>query len=334
MKFLITGGAGFIGSHLATYLVGKNNEVAILDNFSTGKRENIRGLPVELIKGDIRNIECLDEAVAGVDTVFHQAALCSVVRSVNDPLSTHEVNATGTLKVLEACRRAGVRRVVFASSSSVYGDAESLPKLEQMPAAPLSPYAVSKLIGEHYCQLYWKAFGLETVALRYFNVFGPRQDPDSEYAAVIPKFMQALVNGEPLEVFGDGSQTRDFTYVENVVLANVAAAMSARAAGKVMNIACGSRWSLLDLLARLNKLFDTDVSPILREWRKGDVRHSQASIDLAQKLIGFWPQVGFEQGLNKTVGWYLSSRRPEREVVTRVLSDTRESVPLQAGSRQ
>ncbi len=211
MKCLVTGGGGFIGSHLCRFLVERGDEVVVLDNFSTGKRENLEGVEIQLIEGDIRDFSQVSEAVLGVDTVFHQAALCSVVRSVQDPRSTHEVNTTGALNVFEASLKASVRRVVFASSSSVYGDSASLPKEESMPTAPLSPYAVSKLVGEHYAALYGRLFGLETVGLRYFNVFGPRQDPDSEYAAVIPKFLRGILNGEEVQVFGDGSQTRDFT---------------------------------------------------------------------------------------------------------------------------
>jgi UDP-glucose 4-epimerase len=245
--------------------------------------------------------------VAGVDTVFHQAALCSVARSVEDPRSTHAVNTTGTLNVFEASRRAGVRRVVFASSSSVYGDSASLPKEESMPTAPLSPYAISKLMGEHYGALYWRLFGVETVGLRYFNVFGPRQDPDSEYAAVIPKFLRGILNREEVQVFGDGSQTRDFTYVDNVVHANVAASTSPDAAGQVLNIACGERWSLMELLKRLEIALQRDATVVFRDRRVGDVKHSQASIEKAKRLLGYSPTVDFDEGIKRTAAEFMES---------------------------
>jgi UDP-glucose 4-epimerase len=307
MKYLVTGGGGFIGSHLASYLADQQHDVVVLDNFSTGKRENIKHPAIKLIEGDIRDFDCVSMAVAGVDTVFHQAALCSVPRSVADPISTHAVNTSGFLNVLEASRRAGVRRVVFASSSSVYGDSETLPKHELMPTNPLSPYAVSKLMGEHYCQLYWRLFGLETVALRYFNVFGPRQDPASEYAAVIPKFMQAIRQRTKIQIYGDGSQTRDFTYIDNVVSANVAAGRSPEAAGKVVNVACGDRFSLLELVNRLETILQCEVGLEFKDTRVGDVRHSQASIEGARRFIGYEPSVSFDDGLRKTVAQFFAS---------------------------
>lgn len=309
MKYLVTGGAGFIGSHIASQLVARGDEVVVLDNFSTGNRSNLQDLDLALIEGDLRDRKCVERAVRGVDTVFHQAALCSVARSMQDPVTSHEVNATGTLHVLEACRMAGVKRVVFASSSSVYGDTEVMPKHECLPTSPLSPYAISKLTGEHYCQVYWKSFGLETVALRYFNVFGPRQYPDSEYAAVIPRFLQALMLGHVPEIFGDGSQTRDFTYVGNVVQANLAAASSSNAPGQIMNIACGARWSLLELLDQLKAMLGSDITPAFHAWRNGDIRHSQASIEKAKQLLDFSPRVGFKQGLRETVDWHLQASR-------------------------
>jgi UDP-glucose 4-epimerase len=307
MKCLVTGGGGFIGSHLCRFLVARGDEVIVLDNFSTGKRENLSSVEVQLIEGDMRDFSCVTEAVLGVDTVFHQAALCSVARSVEDPRSTHEVNTTGTLNVFEASRRAGVRRVVFASSSSVYGDSASLPKEESMPTIPLSPYAISKLVGEHYAAMYWRLFGLETVGLRYFNVFGPRQDPDSEYAAVIPKFLHGILNGEQVQVHGDGLQSRDFTYVENVVQANYAAAMATEAAGQVFNIACGQRWSLLELLKRLETVLQLDATVVFRDRRVGDVKHSQASIEKARQLLGYAPAVDFDEGIKRTVAWFLET---------------------------
>ncbi len=311
MKCLVTGGGGFIGSHLSSFLAARGDEVIVLDNFSTGKRDNLQDLEVRLIEGDIRDYSCVTEAVQGVDTVFHQAALCSVARSVEDPLTTHEVNTTGTLNVFEASRKAGVRRVVFASSSSVYGDSASLPKEESMPAAPLSPYAISKLVGEHYAAMYWKLFGLETVGLRYFNVFGPRQDPDSEYAAVIPKFLHGILNQEVVRVHGDGSQSRDFTYVDNVVQANVAAANPAMPAdglaGQALNIACGERWTLLELLNRLESTLRQNADVVFGDRRVGDVKHSQASIEKARRLLSYSPTVDFDEGIRRTVAWFKES---------------------------
>lgn len=310
MKYLVTGGGGFIGSHLAAKLAADpRNEVVVLDNFSTGNRSNLNGVNVQLIEGDIRDRAVVERAVQGVDTVFHQAAVCSVARSMEDPLTTHDNNITGTLVLLEACRRAKVRRFIFASSSSVYGDSDVLPTHEKLLTNPMSPYAVSKLTGEHYCQVYWQSFGLETVALRYFNVFGPRQYPNSEYAAVIPRFLSAIKNGRVPEIYGDGSQTRDFTYVENIVQANIAASQSKDAAGQIMNIACGGRWSLLDLLAQLKKLMKAEFSPVLHPWRIGDIRHSQASIEKAQTLLNFAPRVDFAEGLRETVAWYQQAAR-------------------------
>lgn len=314
MKYLVTGGGGFIGSHLVRFLVARGDEVNVLDNFSTGKRENLKGVDMRLFEGDIRDCSHVSRAALGVDTVFHQAALCSVARSVEDPCSSHDVNATGTLNLFEASRRAGVRRVVYASSSSVYGDSASLPKEESMPTAPLSPYAVSKLVGEHYAALYSRLYGLETVGLRYFNVFGPRQDPTSEYAAVIPKFLSGILKQEPIQVFGDGSQTRDFTYVDNVVQANVAASTSSNAAGQVFNIACGERWSLLDLLKRLETTLQTEADVVFRDRRVGDVKHSQASIEKAREVLDYSPAVGFDEGISRTVSWFLETNRISRQV--------------------
>jgi UDP-glucose 4-epimerase len=305
MKYLVTGGAGFIGSHIAAHLAAANKgEVVVFDNFSTGNRSNLQNIKATVFEGDLRDPAALAQAMQGVDTVFHHGAVCSVAKSMEDPVTTHEVNATGTLNLLEACRKAGVRRVVFASSSSVYGDSEAMPKDEHMPTAPLSPYAISKLHGEHYMQFYWKAYGLETVALRYFNVFGPRQYPNSEYAAVIPRFVSAIIQGRVPEVYGDGTQTRDFTYVANIVQANMAAASCKEAAGQIMNIACGGRFSLLELLDRLKTLLNKEFSPILHPWRVGDVRHSQASIERAKQVLDFSPLVDFNEGLRETVAWY------------------------------
>lgn len=307
MTYLVTGGAGFIGSHIVESLAKEGKEVNVLDNLSTGRRANLRGLSVNIVEGDIRDSKCVEKVVRGVDTVFHQAALCSVARSVEDPVATHDVNATGTVVLLNACRNAGVRRVVFASSSAVYGESEMLPKCEDMVTTPVSPYAVSKLEGELYCQMFYKVYGLETVCLRYFNVFGPRQDPNSEYAAVIPRFIESSVSMAQPIIYGDGTQTRDFTYVEDVVRANLAASTSPQAPGKVLNIACGERRSLLDLVQSLEKILDQDLTPVFREPRAGDVKHSQASIDLARRVLGMSPGVTFDEGLERTVAWFRNS---------------------------
>lgn len=304
MTYLVTGGAGFIGSHIAAYLCSQGGDVRVLDNLSTGKPENLDGLSVTFIHGDIRDPQCVADAVVGVDTIFHQAALCSVARSMEDPSATHDVNVTGTLTMLDAARKQGVRRFVMASSSSVYGDNEEFPKHEDMKTDPMSPYAVSKLICEFYCHLYWKTYGLDTVALRYFNVFGPRQDPDSEYSAVIPRFVQAMVHGVSPHIYGDGSQSRDFTFVDDVVQANIAAATSAYAPGNVMNIACGNRWSLLELVNNLEAIIKCRSHPVFETARRGDVKHSQASIAKAKHLIAFAPETEFDDGLRRTVAWF------------------------------
>lgn len=312
MIYLVTGGAGFIGSHIAAHLCSLGADVRVLDNFSTGKRENLDGLPVTLIEGDIRDAACVAAAAEGVDTIFHQAALCSVSRSMQDPASTHDVNVNGTVTLLDAARKAGTRRFVMASSSSVYGDSDVFPKHEDMRTDPLSPYAVSKLICEFYCQLYWKAFGLDTVALRYFNVFGPRQDPHSEYSAVIPRFVQAMVQGASPHIYGDGLQSRDFTFVNDVVQANMAAASSSYSPGQVMNIACGNRWTLIDLINSLEKILQRQTRPVFESARRGDVKHSQASIRKAQTMIGFAPEVMFDDGLRKTVDWFTAKEMPQQ----------------------
>lgn len=308
MNYLVTGGAGFIGSHIASYLCTVGN-VRILDNFSTGKHENIADLPVTVIDGDIRDADTVAQAMEGIDTVFHQAAVCSVTKSMNDPQTTLDVNVTGTLRLLDAARKAGVRRFVMASSSSVYGDSEAFPKHEDMPTAPISPYAVSKLVCELYCQLYWRTFGLETVALRYFNVFGPRQDPYSEYSAVIPRFVQSMVEGQSPHIYGDGSQSRDFTFINDVVQANIAAASSSLARGQIMNVACGNRISLLDLISNLESILKSKARPIFENARPGDVKHSQASIDKASRLIAFKPEFTLDQGLRQTVAWFVSANQ-------------------------
>jgi len=315
MKILVTGGAGFIGSHLTRRLLSLGKEVVVLDNFSSGKHENIAGLPVRVIDGDIRDKASVAQAVQNVDTVFHQAALCSVARSMEDPALTMEVNVTGTMNVLDASRKAGVRRVVMASSSSVYGDSDVFPKREEMKTDPISPYALSKLIGELYCHMYWKRYALETVALRYFNVFGPRQDPLSEYSAVIPKFFQAILQGAEPQIYGDGTQSRDFTFVDDVVEANIAASESQSAAGRIMNIACGNRWSLLQLIHHLENILNCTTRPVFLPARPGDVQHSQAGIERASQLINFKPSVEFKEGLRETAAWFLERHGTSRPSV-------------------
>lgn len=318
MKCLVTGGAGFIGSHLTRALLKDGHDVSVLDDFSTGKRDNIDSLPVGLVEGDVRDAECARFAVQGMDYVFHLAALASVGRSLRDPLTTHSVNETGTLTVLDASLKARVKRVVYAASSSAYGNLATLPKREDAKPAPASPYAVSKLTGEHYCRVYWEAFGLETACVRYFNVFGPRQDPESEYAAVIPRFIDAALNGGAPVIYGDGSQSRDFTYVANAVDATIAAAISPRAPGEVFNVACGERRSLLDLIDALEGLLADRIQPVFEAPRSGDVKHSQAAIDKAHQLLGYVPRVGFKEGLKETVDWYRKwfalSRYQERAI--------------------
>ncbi|MCX6032766.1 MAG: SDR family oxidoreductase [Chloroflexi bacterium] len=304
--YLVTGGAGFIGSHIVDELVQRGERVKVLDDFSTGRRENLLGArgQIELFEGDIRNRQVVQLAMQGVDYVLHQAALPSVPRSVADPLTTNEVNVTGTLNVLVAAREARVRRVVYASSSSVYGNNPALPKHETMPIGPLSPYATSKLAGENYCRAFHHVYGLPTVALRYFNVFGPRQDPTSQYAGVMPRFIVALLRDESPTIYGDGTQSRDFTYVANVVQANLLACYSQEAIGQVMNVACGERHTLLDLHSELKALIGKNIRPVFGPARVGDVNHSLAAIDLASRLLGYRPSVGWHEGLRRTVMWY------------------------------
>ncbi|MEW5786052.1 MAG: SDR family oxidoreductase [Bacillota bacterium] len=306
LTYLVTGGAGFIGSNIVEELVRRGEKVRVLDNLSTGKKENLAHLTgvIELIEGDITNPGDVTRAVKGIDFVLHQAALPSVPRSIEDPLTTNEVNITGTLNLLRAAREHKVKRLVYASSSSAYGNIPTLPKSEDLPAQPLSPYAVSKYAGELYCGIFYPVYGLETVALRYFNVFGPRQDPDSMYAAVVPRFITALIEGKPPVVYGDGEQSRDFTYVGNVVEANIQACFAPEAAGKVFNIGCGRRITLNELLDVLKQIIKSDVIPVHREPRPGDVRHSLADITRARESLGYEPAVSLQEGLEKTVAWF------------------------------
>jgi len=306
---LVTGGAGFIGSHLVERILGLGHEARVLDDFSTGHRENLAPFAddIDLHVGDVRDIEAVRRAVDGVDIVFHEAALASVPRSVDDPITSNEVNVGGTLNVLVAARDAGVRRLVYASSSSIYGDSPELPKREDMAPSPESPYAVGKLAGEHYCSVFSSLYGLECVALRYFNVFGPRQDPGSQYAAVIPIFATALLSGRRCLIHGDGEQSRDFTYVANVVDANLLAAEADGVAGEVMNVACGDTVTVSTLHDRLRGLTGSDLEPEHGPERAGDVKHSYADISRARELLAFEPGVCFDEGLERTVKWFCES---------------------------
>jgi len=305
--YLVTGGAGFIGSNIVAELLRRGQEVTVFDNFATGKRENLAPfLPsITLYEGDVRNLHQLREAVQGVDYVLHQAALPSVPRSVQDPITSHQVNTDGTLNLLVAARDAKVKRFVFASSSSVYGDSATLPKAEGMPPNPLSPYAISKLSAEKYCQAFARLYELETVSLRYFNIFGPRQDPTSQYSAVIPRFITALKRGEAPIIYGDGQQSRDFTFVSNVVEANLLACTTPGLAGEVFNVACGARFSLLELLKHLQDIMRVNVVSKFEAARAGDVRHSQAGIEKISAAMGYRVGDDFRQGLEKTVRYFL-----------------------------
>ncbi len=304
--YLVTGGAGFIGSHIVEALVARGETVRVVDNFATGSRANMAPFAdkITLYEADIRDLEALRPAFEGVDYVIHQAAIPSVPRSVADPVLTHETCATGVLNVLIAARDAKVKRVVYAGSSSAYGDIEGQFKREDMPPLPLSPYAAAKLAGEYYLQAFHVVYGLETVTLRYFNVFGPRQDPFSPYSAVIPLFMDAMLKGKQPTIFGDGKQSRDFTYVDNVVLGNLLACQAdSRVAGKVINVACGESITLLDLIDGINGLLGTNITPVFADPRPGDVRHSCADISLARELLGYTPQVGLIEGMSRTLDW-------------------------------
>jgi UDP-glucose 4-epimerase len=309
--YLITGGAGFIGANLAEALVRDGERVRIFDNLSTGSLENLAAIRdrVEIVEGDLRDADVVRAAMRGVTYVAHQAALRSVERSVDDPLSSDDVNVHGTLHVLQAAREAGVKRVVYASSSSVYGDNPTLPKVEDQTPAPVSPYAVSKLAAEHYCRVYTKLYGVETVSLRYFNVFGPKQSPESKYAAVIPLFMRSARAGQPLEIHGDGEQSRDFTYIDNVVQANRLACTTPGVGGEVFNVACNERHSLLDIANILGRLVGRELRRNHVAPRRGDVRHTQAAIDRIQHKLHFRPTVGFEEGMRRTWEWFCQASK-------------------------
>lgn len=305
-RYLVTGGAGFIGSSLVRALLERGATVRVLDNFATGKRQNLADVRdrIELVEADIAESEAVLRACQEVDIVLHQAALPSVARSVLDPASTHRANATGTLNLLEAARKCGVKRVVFAASSSAYGETPTLPKEEGMTPLPQSPYAASKLAGEHYLSSYSHCYGLETISLRYFNVFGPRQDPAAEYAAVIPRFVTAALRGQSPVVYGDGRQTRDFCYIDNVVQANLLACDALRTQGEVVNIACDQEIDLLGVLDLLANLCGHPISPRFEPPRPGDIRRSRASIERARTLLGYKPTVEFAEGLKRTFAYF------------------------------
>lgn len=307
-NYLVTGGAGFIGSNIVEELLNRGESVRVLDNFATGKRENIEPFleRVELIDADIRDADACARAVEDIDYVLHQAAMASVPRSIEDPVGTSEINVIGTIRLLDAARRAGVRRLVYAASSSAYGDQPVAAKVESLLPMPLSPYAAAKLSGEYFCQAFSQSMGLDTVGLRYFNVFGPRQDPASQYSAVIPLFVTAIIEGRRPTVFGDGRQTRDFTYVLNNVNANILAATTDKPiGGRVFNVACGTSYSLLDLLRVINETLGKDIEPVFEPPRAGDVRDSLADIGLAREHLGYEVTVDFDEGMRRAIAWYL-----------------------------
>jgi len=312
---LVTGGAGFIGSHIAAALMAEGARVRVLDDLSTGHRENIEeiGGDLDFINGSVADEQLLNKVLEDVEVVFHEAAIPSVPRSVEEPRQTHIASVDGTFSLLDAARRNNVRRVVYAASSSAYGDQPTLPKVEHMLPDPLSPYAVAKLVGEYYCQVFTRVYGLETVSLRYFNVFGPRQDPGSQYSGVVSRFISTLLSDERPVIYGDGEQSRDFTYIDNVVFANMRAASAADASGKVINVANGQRITLNELLAELKDLTGKqDVTAEYREPRVGDVRHSLADITLAQQFLGYESKVDLREGLQRTIDWWKSSRFSHR----------------------
>ncbi len=310
MNCLVTGGAGFIGSNLVRVLLEGGHAVRVLDNFSTGKRENLGPFQdrIDLVEGDLRSYHIVHEAVRDIEVIFHQGALPSVPRSVNDPITTNQVNIEGTLNMLDAARNAGVRRVIYASSASTYGENPEMPKREDMAPCPISPYGVAKLAGEKYCQVFTRTYGLETVCLRYFNVFGPGQDAKSKYTGAMPIFITAFLDGGKIVVDGDGEQTKDFTYVDNVVQANLLAADAEGATGEVFNIACGAQTSINQVLGHLRKITEVDVEVIYGPPRAGDIKHSLADINKARSILGYRPAVSVEVGLRRSVAWYRAVR--------------------------
>jgi len=308
-SYLITGGAGFIGSHLAEELVRRGHRVRVVDSLITGKRKNLDHVPgVDFVEGDLAELDVAIRAVSGMDFVLHQAAIPSVPRSVKDPVTSNRANVTSTLNVLVAARDGGVKRVVYAGSSSAYGNAATLPKREDMPTGPLSPYALQKLVGEQYGRLFTDLYGLQTVTIRYFNVFGPRQDPSSPYSGVISLFASALLDGRRPTIYGDGEQTRDFTYVANVVDGVLRACEAPNASGEVINVATGGRISLNELLSTMNRIIGTHITAVYGEPRAGDVHDSQADIAKAQALLGYRPLVDLEEGLRRTIQWAREAR--------------------------
>ena len=305
-KYLVTGGAGFIGSSICRKLVSQGCFVRVVDNLLTGKKSNLAEIidKIEFIEADMGDSEVAQSAVQDIDVVFHEGALPSVPVSVDDPAATHRHCVDATFTMLLAARDAGVKRFVYAASSSAYGDAPTSPKVETMPCDPLSPYAVAKLTGEYYCSVFYKVFGLQTVALRYFNVFGPHQDPKSQYAAAVPAFVTAILKDQPPTIYGDGEQSRDFTYIDNVVNANLLAAGAKETHGEVVNIACGQAVTVNEIIAMINELLGRNVKPIYADARAGDVKHSLADITAARNLIGFEPEISFAEGLRLAIDWY------------------------------
>lgn len=308
-KYLVTGGAGFIGSNISKYILANDiGSVRIIDDLSSGKMKNIEPIidKIEFIRGSIEDVDCVKKAVDGIDYVLHLAAIPSVPRSVELPRKTNDANITGTLNMLIGARDAGVKRFVFSSSSSIYGDSEVMPKIETMSPNPISPYGIHKITGEYYCRVFYQLYGLKTVMLRYFNVFGPSQDPKSEYAAVIPKFINMILAGQQPTIFGDGEQTRDFTFVENVIKANLCACEADLGTeyGDMFNVACGTRISLNDLVEKINQILGTNIAPAYLDPRPGDIKHSLAGIDKAREKLGYTPDVTLEDGIARTVEWY------------------------------
>jgi UDP-glucose 4-epimerase len=312
LKFLVTGGAGFIGSNIVCRLIENGQAVRVLDNFATGQRGNLIKFTgdIELIEGDIRDFWTVAKATKGIECIIHEAALPSVLRSIDNPLTTTEVNVNGTLNLLEAARINDVRRLVYASSSSVYGDSPEKSKSEELKPKPKSPYAITKLAAEEYCLIFHQLYGLETVALRYFNVFGPQQNPNSQYSAVIPKFIVQMIQGQSPTINGDGMTSRDFTFVENVVKATLLASEKEKAIGRVINVGCGHAYAINELVSSLNQILNTNIAPKYAPEIKGEVKHSLADISRANELLGYHPEIDFIEGLKKTIAWFKSNPPP------------------------